>query len=325
MTTLVKIGDNYGLCNRLFPFANLLACAIEHEFRLEHGAFSEFSDFFVGTMGQSIPCADYRPERIGLSEKDRNPSWYLLTRRVKRKVRLDQTISITSKQTFDLSGVAQLNRLRSSRTTQLVGLYFFDPLSFPKHEQSVRAYFRPVPELQQEVDSIESDCRAGSDMLVGVHIRHGDYATFSNGHMFYSVEEYAELMHSIVALHPGKRISFLVCTNGDVKPSDFGTLRTRLAPGHVVVDLYALARCDLIVGPSSTYSEWASFYGKVPRYKFSKNDYVRNGREWPGVVALDFEVHRNGFGRCALDDTGRAESCQTAQPGLGPGADLPSL
>jgi hypothetical protein len=300
MTTLVKIGDNYGLCNRLFPFANLLTCAIEHGFRLEHGAFAEFSDYFVGTAGQSIPAVDYRTHSFRRRQRICPRTLYLFTKRLKRKLHLDQTISITSKQTFDLSCAAQLSLLGASRTTQLFGLYFFDPVNFPKHQRHVRNYFRPVLALEQEINEIESACRLGADMLVGVHIRHGDYATFSDGHMYYTIAEYIELMHAVVALYPEKRISFLVCTNGDAKPSDFGALRTRIAPGHVVVDLYTLARCDLIVGPPSTYSEWASFYGNVPRYKFSKNDYVRNGREWPGVSAAEFEVQKNGFGRCTI-------------------------
>jgi hypothetical protein len=31
--------------------------------------------------------------------------------------------------------------------------------------------------------------------------------------------------------------------------------------------MYSLAKCDLIMGPISTYSTWASFYGKVPLYR----------------------------------------------------------
>jgi len=125
MSTLVKIGDNYGLCNRLFPFANLLACAIENGFRLEHGAFRAFSEYFVGTAGQSIPVVDCRTQRPRVPATVRMPPLYLLKRRLKRKLNLDSTVSITSKQTFDLSDPAQLTRLRSCRTSQLVGLYFF--------------------------------------------------------------------------------------------------------------------------------------------------------------------------------------------------------
>jgi hypothetical protein len=31
-------------------------------------------------------------------------------------------------------------------------------------------------------------------------------------------------------------------------------------------DMYALAGCDYIIGPPSTFSMWASFIGKVPLF-----------------------------------------------------------
>jgi hypothetical protein len=34
--------------------------------------------------------------------------------------------------------------------------------------------------------------------------------------------------------------------------------------GSPVGDLYALAQCDYIFGPVSTFSQWASFYGNKP-------------------------------------------------------------
>jgi hypothetical protein len=34
-------------------------------------------------------------------------------------------------------------------------------------------------------------------------------------------------------------------------------------------DLYALAKYDYILGPLSSYSQWASFYGNKPLYQLS--------------------------------------------------------
>ena len=31
-----------------------------------------------------------------------------------------------------------------------------------------------------------------------------------------------------------------------------------------ITDLYALSKCDYIIGPPSSYSQWASFIGDVP-------------------------------------------------------------
>ena len=39
-----------------------------------------------------------------------------------------------------------------------------------------------------------------------------------------------------------------------------------MSSGVAVEDLYALAGCDLLIGPPSTFTQWASFYGKVPLY-----------------------------------------------------------
>jgi hypothetical protein len=39
-----------------------------------------------------------------------------------------------------------------------------------------------------------------------------------------------------------------------------------------VGDLYALARCDYIMGPPSTYTQWASFYGNRPMLSLDGGD-----------------------------------------------------
>ena len=49
--------------------------------------------------------------------------------------------------------------------------------------------------------------------------------------------------------------------------------------GSSVGDLYALARCDYIFGPVSTFSQWASFYGDKPLFHLHEsNDRVERER-----------------------------------------------
>ncbi|MEA5612883.1 hypothetical protein VB671_09130 [Nodularia spumigena UHCC 0040] len=38
-----------------------------------------------------------------------------------------------------------------------------------------------------------------------------------------------------------------------------------------VIDLYTLSKCDYIVGPVSTFSEWAAFYGNKLLYHLSSD------------------------------------------------------
>jgi len=100
--------------------------------------------------------------------------------------------------------------------------------------------------------------------LVGVHVRQADYATFKGGRYFYTHEQYRKLMAQTEAAFGSENVSFLVSSDAP-PPETFAGLDVIYGNGHELEDLYALAECDRIVGPPSTYSKWASFYGQAPR------------------------------------------------------------
>ena len=59
-----------------------------------------------------------------------------------------------------------------------------------------------------------------------------------------------------------------------------------------IEDLYALSICDYILGPPSTFSMWASFYGGVPlRFIKHSNDKIFL-REFSRIISQD--VFENG-------------------------------
>ena len=72
------------------------------------------------------------------------------------------------------------------------------------------------------------------------------------------------MMHNIADQFPTRKIAFLLCSNGKFNHADFNGLKVRPGPGHLVEDMYSLAETDFMVGPPSTYTEWASFYGQKP-------------------------------------------------------------
>ena len=295
---IIKVGDNYGLCNRLFPFAHLIASAAEYGWVLRNAAFSEFSEFFEGTRRHPVKDEMQIPgvmsrsvSVVGVVEEARY--------RILRKLKWQPCISLDDNQTCDLSDPTVRQTIESRRSTQLAGLYFYNSVAFARHADFVRQYFRPVQSVRQLISQCLLSARAGADVVVGVHIRHGDYQTFCNGIMYYTFAEYAALMRLVEALFPGQRVSFLICSNSTPPAEEFQNLRVHQGPGHTVGDVYALAECDYIMGPPSTYSEWASFYGQVPRYMHRAKDYEWNGQVWPGVTLQDFAVHTEGFARCS--------------------------
>ena len=61
-------------------------------------------------------------------------------------------------------------------------------------------------------------------------------------------------------------MAFLVCSDEPRHEQEFPGLAVGFGPDSPVGDLYALAQCDCIFGPISTFSQWASFYGNKPLF-----------------------------------------------------------
>jgi hypothetical protein len=115
-----------------------------------------------------------------------------------------------------------------------------------------------------------------SDILIGVHIRRGDYKNFENGRYYYENKIFINNMLKLKDLFPDKKLTFLICSNEKINLNEFKNLNVHLGTGHFIEDLYSLARCNYIIGPPSTYSMWASFYGQVPLFQMKEREEAIN-------------------------------------------------
>lgn len=127
--------------------------------------------------------------------------------------------------------------------------------------------YRPKREITDKAEALIRSMRQQADMVVGVHIRRGDYATWNDGRFFYSLEDYHRFMLRVQECYGDRRVAFFISSNEDFAPGTFGGCRCHRftgEPSAAVLDLYTLSLCDRIVGPFSTFSRWASFIGEVP-------------------------------------------------------------
>ena len=106
--------------------------------------------------------------------------------------------------------------------------------------------------------------RQVAEVIIGVHLRQGDYRTWKQGQYFFPPERYATWMRELAAQFPGRKVAFFVCSDEPRQASEFTGLTVAIGAGPPVVDLYALAGCDYVLGPPSSFSQWASFYGNEP-------------------------------------------------------------
>ena len=79
-------------------------------------------------------------------------------------------------------------------------------------------------------------------------------------------------MKELAELFPDRKVAFLVCSDEIRNEREFPGLTVGFGPGSPLGDLCALAKCDYIFGPLSTFSQWASFYGNKPLFHLEDRD-----------------------------------------------------
>ncbi|MBQ9231824.1 MAG: hypothetical protein IJ190_11725 [Prevotella sp.] len=155
--------------------------------------------------------------------------------------------------------------------------------------------FRPKEDIMQKAEAMVADLRKESDLVVGVHIRRGDYATWNDGRFFYELEEYRQFMLRIQQVYPDKKVGFFISSNEDFSLDTFeGCVCRRFGkePSGAILDLYTLTLCDRITGPFSSYSRWASFIGEVPLCFLESKDQTFTDKSFSKIV--DFFHFENG-------------------------------
>ena len=131
----------------------------------------------------------------------------------------------------------------------------------------LKRIFRPKDEIMSRAESLIGEMKQKSDIIVGVHIRRGDYATWNDGRFFYELEEYHQFMLRIKQLYKDKQVSFFISSNEVFSLDIFSNCeckRFEKESSGAILDLYTLSLCDRMIGPFSSYSRWASFIGEVP-------------------------------------------------------------
>ena len=272
--------DFNGLGNQLLLTSHFIANTAEHKYELFIDSFAEHVPYFEGTATenfgglpiylrfdpQTVPGRLYRALqwRWGFGALRRLPG---LQRRLGLRIWGDR-----GKESVDLNDPTFLAEAKNG-CLLVHGWLFRDKTHFAKHGDLLRRIFRPVAHHQRAIEQVVAENRRETDVLVGIHIRRGDYADWHSGAYLYDNATYVRAMRAMQALFPARtRVRFLLFSNETISDADFAEFDTGRSTNHPLEDLYAMAGCDYIIGPLSTYSMWASFYGRVPLLHLHRPD-----------------------------------------------------
>ncbi len=280
---------NAQLGNRLTMHAHLLAFCLEKGCIFLNPTLGEYADFFLGTRGRLLNQKDTSPRPKSLS----NWQWrmaYACVRIMYQLTKISRLLPWFPIQ----SGKATRNPLDKGLLEFLEELEIKGGrLAFvstwkirnyalcAKHAEAIRRVFMPLPELKKKTDNKLKMLRSGVDLVLGVHIRHGDYRQHESGALFFSPKDYRRWMEEFATYFPGHKIGFAICSDAKQSAADFLGLEFVFGPGNdnadaygnirhdpvksvIVEDNYMLSQCDYILGTVSTFCSWAAFWGNKP-------------------------------------------------------------
>jgi hypothetical protein len=284
---LFTLGRRCGrLANRLIIFANLIALAEEQGHRVINFTFHSYSGLF-GKTRENLFCEYPVPKRKHWLDKIPRVGATIRTTRIfyhltRYACLLNERLPVFGKSVVTLRQLPDWRvtaldapevqeKIRVARIVLVYGWWFRSPNLVQKHGGKIRDYFRPLEKFEAASRVAVDRLRRDADIVIGVHVRHGDYRTARGAKYFFTAERYAAWMRELVPQFPGRRVSFLVCSDEPRNAGEFAGLTVEFGSSPVS-DMYAMARCDYILGTRSTFTQWSSFYGKKPLLQVNTSD-----------------------------------------------------
>ncbi|WP_316824788.1 alpha-1,2-fucosyltransferase [Pedobacter miscanthi] len=163
-------------------------------------------------------------------------------------------------------------------------------LFLTKYHSEITQIFEPKKIYKQKVDNEFREKFKNFDTIVGVHIRRGDYKNFLDGIYYFDDKVYIRAIKAIKnqSDNRNKKVVFLLCSNEELELNLYNDIDIfQISEPNSIADLYALSCCNYIIGPPSTYSMWASYYGNVPLKFIKHNDESIRLEDFSEIIAQD--------------------------------------
>ncbi len=248
------------LCNRIWSQAPVIAKAIGSGQTLKIPFFGKYFNLFQNlNLIENIYFSKFNCKAYG---KTRRISVKLL-RLLPKSVLKVFNVCFTD----DLSAI---NWDNNKGITYASGWNSRYPL-IDSHSYLVKI-FEPKQAYKNKVDVFFTGIK--SEVKIGVHLRRGDYKNYKNGIHYFEDAIYKDFISQVVGFPEFKdrEVVFVLCSNEYVDVNDFHPFRAvKMEDANPIEDLYALSLCDYLMGPLSSFSQWASFYGQVPLCFLERN------------------------------------------------------
>ncbi|MCL1960046.1 MAG: alpha-1,2-fucosyltransferase, partial [Spirochaetes bacterium] len=119
--------------------------------------------------------------------------------------------------------------------------------------------------------------KENGNIIIGIHIRRGDYKQWNEGKYFFDDNvylKYKQNMKNEIESKLNKQCKIIFFSN---EPLSFvEDENTYISKNDWYIDQFLMSKCDFLIGPPSTFTLWASYIGKVKYYHIENNNGIIN-------------------------------------------------
>jgi Glycosyl transferase family 11 len=267
---MITLFDSFGNhSNRLFQNLHFEAFCLEHQIHFANPAFQNMRDYYIAPVhGEKDWVSAFLAVRCNKIFKQIKPS--------RNVVVFGDASDSAVESAEDIANQSNLLQLVTQYETIYVAGWGFKAHQLTeKHRAELVKRYALKPECYGNSPWLSrlQQWRAEGSVIVGVHIRRGDYKQWRGGQYYFSDAVYQRYMLDLkrqIAARDDRRCRFIVFSNEVTGFSDNDTVCVSQASWYV--DHFLMSQCDWLIGPPSSFTLWASYMGAVPYYHMATAD-----------------------------------------------------
>ena len=275
--------DGGELANQLWNYASIYAYALEKKFACENWSFFTYAQYFKNLYptNKFIRTVFFKP--FAGYHKRRGARRARFFRKL-YKALVTIPVKAFSKRVFSsanpTNATVYLPPTKESPTrlyaleadmkhvymAQVSGAVFRNPVGMQRYRKEILEHFRAAPGIEKTVTEELQKLRVAYAVVVGVHVRQGDYKNFKGGKFRIRQARVREILEEYLmeqGLSP-EHVCFLIASDSPIEKDLFVGLNIVVGQRSAGEDLFFLSACDAVIGSDSTFGHFAAYLGNVP-------------------------------------------------------------
>jgi len=273
---LILIKPNGNKSNRLIQNLHFEAFCMEHHIEFHNPTLSDMTEYYTE------PCNSETNGFLKFLQIDLLGPIFHHSKFVKKVFSIVWIISRFGflklsrfdRKASDCSAIL-LKAFDKNNCVYVGGWAFRVPELVEKHGIELRKKYTLKLDFYRENNFVKKIANYKSDgyILVGVHLRRGDYKTWKKGKYYYSDDVYKKQIESISQQLSAKGETKQIVILFSNEPLQFEQSENIfISKENWYIDHYIMAQCHYLIGPPSTFTLWASIVGNAKLFHLFESE-----------------------------------------------------